>query len=138
MLGKQVTLFINEVDKDLVKYNAYKKSINAFGFEATAINIIQGSKKETMLPQKMNKIIIRNTFHHFSKKNKMLASIRSSMKPDGRLFILESLKNDLPATCKHTLYDYEIKSFFEKNGFVLEREKRLGDAILLEYTLKKE
>ncbi len=138
MLGKEITLIINEIDKDVLKYIAIKKENKAYRIDSNHILIVKGSKKEINLPHPVDKIIIRNSFHHFSKKQQMLESIIGSLNPNGRLFIFETLKNETnPSACKYKMEDYEIKSIFENTGFLLQNEKKIGNTILLEYALLK-
>jgi len=138
MLRKPITIYINEIDKDALNYIAAKKEKKGFRIDSANIIIVKGTKKEIKLPQTVDKIIIRNSFHHFTKKEQMLESIISFLNPEGKLFIFESLNDETnPNICKLKMNDYEIKSIFEENGFVLKREKKTENTILLEYALIK-
>ncbi|HRI32986.1 MAG TPA: hypothetical protein PLD02_04485, partial [Saprospiraceae bacterium] len=71
----------------------------------------KGSSTSTgMEDSTFDKIIIRNTFHHFRKKDKMLQSIMKSMNDETELIILEPFMNG--KSYKNDIYlneDFEIK-----------------------------
>lgn len=59
----------------------------------TNVDFIVGTKTATNLPDKYDKIIIRNTFHHFTEKEMMMKDIISKLKPEGKMIIIEVFKN---------------------------------------------
>jgi SAM-dependent methyltransferase len=59
----------------------------------TKMEFILGTNEDSKLSKTYNKIIIRNTFHHFSKKNEMLQSIRHHLNENGTLIIIEAFNN---------------------------------------------
>jgi len=96
---------------------------------------VRGRKKETKFePASLDKIIIRNSFHHFSKKEAMLASIKTSLKPNGVLFLQEPLKSG--KGCAMKMEEAEIKEILISNGFILEKEMNVEDKLVLKF-LKK-
>ena len=138
LIGKNSVIYVNEIDEDVLQYLRQKKAEKDFELGPNATMLVEGGKKNANLPEKVDKVFIRNTFHHFSKKEQMLNSICNSIQPGGRIYIYETLKDPHdPNACKHRMYDQEIKSFFLDYGLVLENEKRVGKAILLEYALGK-
>ncbi len=134
MTGKNPKIYINEVNNRLLSYIKNHFSNNNLQIDFEKIFLIEGSKKRINIPEKVDKIIIRNSLHHFSKKRKMLNSIKETLKENGTLLIYETLKNDKDITnCKHMLHDFELKSILKENGFILKKELKLDKAILLKY-----
>lgn len=57
---------------------------------ARRLTIVKGSKKSAMLPEASVDVVnISNTFHHFRKASDMLSSISASLRPGGRVLVLE-------------------------------------------------
>jgi len=138
MLNKGIEIHINEIDRDLAKYIEGKKKSNNFKIDIEKIYIARGNKSEIKIYKKVNKIIIRNSLHHFSHKDEMLKSIKNSLENDGSVFIYESLKNEIDVTsCKKKMYEGEIKDLMERNGFSLKKEKKIENVIILEYRVEK-
>ena len=133
MIDSDITLYINELSKNFVKYIEAKKSRKSFGLPNNKVNPIQGKKKSCKLTEKVDKIIIENSLHHFSKMEEMLTSIKKSMKPNGKLLLYEGLKSE--SGCKLKLTEKELKNILESNGFILLREEHLEEGILLEYEI---
>lgn len=88
---------------------------------------VQGHKKSTELEAyKVDKVIVRNSFHHFSHKSKMLASIRKSIYPNGDLYITdpEQVPNK-KGICPKALPIEELREVLLENGFQIVVEKHL-------------
>lgn len=67
------------------------------------ISIIKGNKYSTKLPKDTcDKVIVRETFHHFSDIDTMMKDISSILKEDGKLYITEPYaeKTYLNSVCK--------------------------------------
>jgi ubiquinone/menaquinone biosynthesis C-methylase UbiE len=71
----------------------------------------------------MDRVILVDVYHEFSEPQKMLASIRRSLKPDGRLVLLEYRKEDpkVPIRIEHKMTVKEAKTEVEAEGFRLEK-----------------
>lgn len=138
MLNKGIEIHINEIDRNLTRYIEGKKESNNFKIDIGKIYMARGNKSEIKISKKINKIIIRNSLHHFSQKDEMLQSIKNSLEHEGSVFIYESLKNEMDVTsCKKKMYEGEIKVVMESNGFSLKKEKKIENVILLEYRVDK-
>ncbi len=135
MSGNEVQLYINELGPLKIKYLSNKFHSFDVGNPPIFTKVIAGENDKTKLPVKVDKIIVRNTFHHFRFKKKMLKSIYSDLKNNGRLFVYESLKDESkPENCKYKLSENEIKSIISENGFILINEFQLFEnTIILEY-----
>ncbi|MEZ5031090.1 MAG: peptidoglycan DD-metalloendopeptidase family protein [Saprospiraceae bacterium] len=92
-----------------------------------------GRKKSTKLESfRFDRILIRDAFHHFKKKEDMLASIRKSMDAGSQLIINEPMGELDPDTgCDDTLTSTEIRQILLANGLaileehVIEEEKEI-------------
>jgi len=136
----EIELFVNELKRYDLAYIERTLSVNKVKFNSDNISLIKGNKKSTNLEgQLLDKLILRNSFHHFSKKEKMLNSIKMSMKEDGELFLcektIELAKND--SFCKKAMKSDKIKEIMKLNGFSLIDQKTLKEEILYKFKLKK-
>jgi ubiquinone/menaquinone biosynthesis C-methylase UbiE len=89
---------------------------------------VLGNERASHLPfNTFDKVIIRNTFHHFSYPNDMLEDCRRIMKKGSKLFIVDILIdeiNTVPA-CKLHLTRKVFLNYLKKNGFILINETKL-------------
>jgi ubiquinone/menaquinone biosynthesis C-methylase UbiE len=102
---------------DLLRENAKRASIQN-------VETRLGSATDTNLPAAtMDRVILVDVYHEFSEPQKMLASIRRSLKPDGRLVLLEYRKEDpkVPIRIEHKMTVKEAKTEVEAEGFRLEK-----------------
>lgn len=84
--------------------------------------LIKGSQSQTRLPESgLHRIIIRETYHHFKKPDRLMPDIIRKLAPDGRLCIVEE---DAPST------------YYSRNckAFILQREELIRE--LTDYGLK--
>lgn len=134
MLSSEIQIVANELEKGYVHYIGQKVSNNAQLLDASKIKVIKGTKSKTGFKEnQFDKIIIRNAFHHFSKKDKMLASISKSLSENGKLYLYEPIlvSSGNQNNCNKVLEKGYILSSMEQNGFVLEAEKSLGNSMVL-------
>lgn len=95
---------------------------------------VKGKEKSCELPEKVDKIILRNTLHHFSNKKRMMKSIKKMLKDDGQLYILETEYSN--SKCELSLRSETIKSIIEKRGFRIDKEI-IGESTYLLICSKK-
>jgi len=64
-----------------------------------------------------------DVYHEFSEPQKMLDRIRESLRPDGRLVLLEYRKEDekLPIRVEHKMTVAEVKAEVEPEGYKLDK-----------------
>jgi len=131
----KIKLYINEIKEDLLRY--MKRNIVKYinKKDKSICKLIKGDKKNTNLPEKVDKIILRNAFHHFSKKKQMMKSIKSALKQDGLLLISETLKTKDSQDCDKRMDEKKLKSEFKKYGFILVEELQLGTELHMKYKL---
>jgi ubiquinone/menaquinone biosynthesis C-methylase UbiE len=83
-----------------------------------------GAADDPHLPVgKMDLALLVDVYHEFSEPQKMLQKIRASLKPDGRMVLLEYRKEDpnVPIREEHKMSVAEVKAEIEPEGFWLEK-----------------
>jgi hypothetical protein len=66
----------------------------------------------------------------------MLKSIKQSLNTNGKLILLEPLKNQTNAEkCAFRLDESKLKSYLKKGGFVLIRQFNTEFSVFLEYSI---
>lgn len=128
MLNKGIQINVNDLSNGSIEYINTKIKNNVKLLDASKIAVIQGTKSKTNFSNdQFDRIIIRNSFHHFTKKDKMLKSIRNVLKPDGKLCLYEPVLDESghEKRCKQILERKILFEIIEKNGFRLEEEKKL-------------
>jgi SAM-dependent methyltransferase len=86
------------------------------------IETIQGTYTDPKLPVgQMDLVLLVDVYHEFSEPQKMLRGIRDSLKPDGRLVLLEYRKEDpsIPILEEHKMSVAEVRTELEAEGFKL-------------------
>jgi len=85
-VGGAGRVFTNEVNKDRVR--AIEQAVEKAGFKH--VTVVEGRPAETSFPsQCCDAIFMRNVYHHFGDPPAMNASLRESLKPGGRLAIID-------------------------------------------------
>jgi tRNA A58 N-methylase Trm61 len=95
---------------------------NAQKAKVSNVETVQGSFTDPMLPKgQMDLVLLVDVYHEFSEPQKMLRGIRESLKPDGRLVLLEYRKEDpkIPIREEHKMTVAEVKTELEAEGFTL-------------------
>lgn len=95
---------------------------NAAKAKASNVVAVQGSFTDPMLPKgQMDLVLLVDVYHEFSEPQKMLRGIRESLKPDGRLVLLEYRKEDpkIPIREEHKMTVAEVRTEIEAEGFHL-------------------
>ncbi|WP_341227119.1 class I SAM-dependent methyltransferase [uncultured Arcticibacterium sp.] len=109
---------INRTLSDNQKYISYEN-----------YRVVLGEKDDANLPVKLDKVIIRNAFHHFKKREEMLESIKASLKLDGSLFIMEYID----ANCSKSIPIGHLEDIISHYGLTLVKEQVTEKSILQEY-----
>lgn len=87
------------------------------------VTILLGEPNDALLPAStFDKIIIRNTFHHFGKTRAMLATIRPALKPGGTLIVAEPAKKGSGVNCKTIRSNLKTVNQITNGGFRLEEK----------------
>ena len=83
-----------------------------------------GSEADPKLPAgRSDLVLLVDVYHEFSEPQKMLRKIRDSLKPDGRLVLLEYRKEDpnVPIRPEHKMSVAEVRAEVEPEGFRFEK-----------------
>ena len=88
------------------------------------VEVVLGSDTDTMLAEEAVDIaLLVDVYHEFQRPREMLRSIRRSLKPNGRLVLVEYRKEDptIPIAPTHRLSVAEARAEIEAEGFTFER-----------------
>jgi len=88
------------------------------------VETVQGTEADPKLPPNtMDLVLLVDVYHEFSEPEAMLDKIRASLKPDGRLVLLEYRKEDpkVPIRPEHKMSVAEVKTEVEAEGYKLDR-----------------
>jgi ubiquinone/menaquinone biosynthesis C-methylase UbiE len=88
----------------------------------TNVETVLGTFSDPKLPAgQMDLVLLVDVYHEFSQPQAMLDRIRESLKPDGRLVLLEYRKEDpkVPIRPEHKMSVAEVKAEVEPEGFRL-------------------
>ena len=109
---------INDLNAEYV--SDMKSRISTINLDTSRIKITRGGYYTTsMEKENLDKIVMRNVFHHIEPQKRMLRSVRKSIKPSGALIMLEHTRhNDFP-NCSSAMKDNKIAKIVEKESFQL-------------------
>jgi len=85
---------------------------------------VLGVEDDPRLPAgRVDLVLLVDVYHEFSEPEKMLRKIRESLKPDGRLVLLEYRKEDpnIPIRPEHKMSVAEVRAEVEPEGFRFEK-----------------
>jgi ubiquinone/menaquinone biosynthesis C-methylase UbiE len=88
------------------------------------VETVLGTEADPKLPPNtMDLVLLVDVYHEFSQPQAMLDKIRESLKPDGRLVLLEYRKEDpkVPIRPEHKMSVAEVKTEVEAEGYKLDR-----------------
>jgi ubiquinone/menaquinone biosynthesis C-methylase UbiE len=88
------------------------------------VETVQGTEADPKLPPNtMDLVLLVDVYHEFSEPEAMLGKIRASLKPDGRLVLLEYRKEDpkVPIRPEHKMSVAEVKTEVEAEGYKLDQ-----------------
>ena len=90
----------------------------------TNIETVLGSEADPKLPANtMDIILMVDVYHELSQPQRMLRALRSALKPDGRLVLLEYRKEDptIPINPCHKMSIPEVRTEIEAEGFKMDK-----------------
>jgi ubiquinone/menaquinone biosynthesis C-methylase UbiE len=88
------------------------------------IETVLGTESDPKLPPgKLDLVLLVDVYHEFSRPQRMLDRIRESLKPDGRLVLLEFRKEDpsVPIRPEHKMSVAEVKAEVLPEGYQFEK-----------------
>lgn len=97
---------------------------NAAEEKIANIEPVLSKEDDPMLPAgEIDMILMVDVYHEFAKPQVMLQKLRASLKPDGRMILLEFRKEDpnVPIRLEHKMTVDEAKAEIEAEGFKLSK-----------------
>jgi ubiquinone/menaquinone biosynthesis C-methylase UbiE len=88
------------------------------------VEAVLGEIDDPKLPREaLDLVLLVDVYHEFSEPQKMLRAIRASLKPGGRLVLLEYRKEDpkVPIRLEHKMTVNEVKAELEPEGYRLDK-----------------
>ena len=95
---------------------------NAAKAKLTNVETVLGEVADPKLPAgKLDLVLLVDVYHEFSQPQQMLRKIRETLKPDGRLVLLEYRAEDpnVPIRPEHKMTVGQVKTELEAEGYVL-------------------
>lgn len=127
-------LYITELDKQNVDFLDYRFNNLPDHIPQENIFAIKGKKRNTKLPKDaFNKIIIRNTFHHFDQAEKMVKSIHKNLFDNGFLYVMEYKWEDEEHVCPRVLSQSEIINSIPSEYFIYDHIFDMKDRYIIRY-----
>ena len=125
---ENLTIYLNEIDTiyfEMINYRA--KHIVPNISKGSQLIPVLGSESSVMMGDtKVDKVIIRDAFHHFSQPKAMLQSIQNTLKPTGKIYLLEQFTDDSSTECEYAYSQEELYEVLKGNGFKVVKNIRLA------------
>jgi ubiquinone/menaquinone biosynthesis C-methylase UbiE len=119
-VGPGGKVYANDIQPEMLE----KLRANAQREKLANIETVLGSEADPKLPAgKIDIVLLVDVYHEFSQPQEMLQHIRASLKPDGRLILLEYRKEDpaVPIRPEHKMSVPEVKTEVEPEGYKLDK-----------------
>jgi ubiquinone/menaquinone biosynthesis C-methylase UbiE len=119
-IGPTGKVYANDIQPQILQ----RLSENAALQKVSNIETVLGTESNPKLPAgELDLVILVDVYHEFSRPQRMLDRIRESLKPDGRLVLLEFRKEDpsVPIRPEHKMSVNEVKAEVVPEGFVFEK-----------------
>lgn len=102
------------------------------------IEVVVGKKKHLNLGKRVDKIIIRNTFHHFSKKEKMLNAIPDYLNTGGKVIFIEPMQTNRTSidNCSQKIDYQTIIEYVNASPLKIIEEKIIDNTLFLTCKMK--
>ena len=117
-VGPSGKVYANDIQPEMLR----RLRNNATKAGLTNIETVQGDEADPKLPAgRMDLVLLVDVYHEFSHPREMIDKIRESLKPDGRLVLLEYRKEDpnVPIREEHKMSVAQVKAELEPQGLVL-------------------
>jgi ubiquinone/menaquinone biosynthesis C-methylase UbiE len=118
-VGPSGKVYANDLQPEMLA----KLRENAAKAKLTNIVTVLGDVADPKLPPNtMDLVLLVDVYHEFSQPQQMLRKIRETLKPDGRLVLLEYRAEDpnVPIIAEHKMTVAQVKAELEAEGFVLQ------------------
>jgi ubiquinone/menaquinone biosynthesis C-methylase UbiE len=120
LVGPAGKVYANDIQQamlDLLKKNIEQRKLNN-------VEMVLGAPDDPKLPTgQIDLVLLVDVYHEFSEPQKMLRHIRESLKPDGRLVLLEYRGEDpsVPIRPEHKMTVAQVKAELEPEGFRMDK-----------------
>ena len=123
-LAKRVTpggvVYANDIQSGMLE----RLRANAAAQHITNIETVLGTESDPRLPAaRLDLVLLVDVYHEFSRPQRMLHGIRESLKPNGRLVLLEFRKEDptVPIRPEHKMSVEEVRAEVTPEGYQFEK-----------------
>jgi len=119
-VGPSGRVFANDVQPEMLEMLRRKLTAQ----QITNVTLVQGAIDDPRLPaSSVDLELMVDVYHELSRPQAMLQKLRQSLKPGGRLVLLEYRKEDpsIPIRFEHKMSVQEAKAELEAEGFTLAR-----------------
>ncbi len=129
MFCSELTVYVNEIDTSLfLQLTTRLLLLENDDTKNITYSPVLGNEHSTLLPSgQFDKVLIRNSYHHFTQPDKMIKDCRRILKKGGKLYIVDILKDETPKMpqCQFHLTRKAFLKGIEDNGFRLIKETPL-------------
>jgi ubiquinone/menaquinone biosynthesis C-methylase UbiE len=118
-VGPEGTVYGEDIQPGML--DLLKKNVAARGLHN--VKTVLGTVNDPKLPAgQLDLVLLVDVYHEFSEPQKMLRHIRRSLKPDGRLVLLEYRQEDpkVPIRPEHKMSVRQVKAELEPEGYHFE------------------
>ncbi len=119
-VGPTGKVFANDIQPEMLE----KLRAAARREKIANVETVLGTDNDPKLPAgQLDLVLLVDVYHEFSQPQAMLDHIRESLKPDGRLVLLEYRKEDpkVPIRAEHKMSVAEVKAEIEPEGYRLDQ-----------------
>jgi ubiquinone/menaquinone biosynthesis C-methylase UbiE len=113
-------VYANDIQRGMLE----RLEVNAAAHHLTNVITVLGTETDPKLPVlKLDLVLLVDVYHEFSRPQRMLDRIHDSLKPSGRLVLLEFRKEDpaVPIRPEHKMSVEEVKAEVTPQGFEFEK-----------------
>jgi 2-polyprenyl-3-methyl-5-hydroxy-6-metoxy-1,4-benzoquinol methylase len=117
-VGPSGKVYANDIQPEML--DLLRKNTSHAGIQN--IEPVLGTVSGTNLPRgQLDLVLLVDVYHEFSEPEKMLRDIRESLKPNGRLVLIEYRGEDpaIPIRPEHKMTVAQVKTELEAEGFAL-------------------
>ncbi len=120
MVGPNGKVFSNDIQPPMLE----RLRKNAAAHNINNIETVLGTESNPNLPaHALDLVVMVDVYHELSRPQRMLRSIRDSLKPDGQLVLLEFRKEDptVPIRPEHKMSVEEVRAEVAPEGYQFEK-----------------
>lgn len=126
---------LNEIDESLVEIinEKIRNNKELYLKNDREIKVVKGKGNDLNLGIKVDRIIVRNCYHHFGRKKAMVKSMIKHLKPGGTVIFIEPLEkeNETINYCSDTMKLELIVPYIEKSGLKSIEQEVINDMLFL-------